>query len=114
MHFKISDSDLSAGMPIIIFIHHYSQPNKSYNSILKNEIQSGNLNNEHYAIISDFQYTYGKEKFGSIPCYSIRFNPKESKEKIDENRLEIGLLSLSNTAKLQNRKYITPFWLRLK
>jgi hypothetical protein len=114
MHYKIDDNYMSAGMPIIIFIHHYSQPNESYNSILKNEIQSGNLYNEHYAIISDFQYTYGKEEFGSIPCYSKRFNPKESNEKIDINRLDIGLLSLLNTNKLQSRNYITPFWLKLR
>tara|TARA_B100000809_G_scaffold17440_1_gene15485 strand:- start:4667 stop:5599 length:933 start_codon:yes stop_codon:yes gene_type:complete len=112
MHFKIRDNDLSAGMPIVIFIHHFSQPNKSYDSILKNEIQSGKLSNEHYAIICDFQYTYCK-KIGTSPCYSIRFRPKESKEQIDINRLEIGLLSLSNTDKLQSRKYITPFWRRL-
>ena len=113
MHFKIKNNNLSAGMPIVIFIHHFSQPNESYNSILINEIQSGNLNNEHYAIISDFQYTYGKEEFGPIPCYSERFRPKESIEKIDINRLAIGLLSLSNTNKLQNRNYITPSWRRL-
>jgi hypothetical protein len=114
MHSKIRDNDLSAGMPIVIFIHHFSQPNKSYNSILKNEIQSGNLSNQHYATICDFQYTYGKEKFGSSPCYSKRFRPKDSKEEIDINRLEIGLLSLSNTSKIQSRNYITPFWIRLR
>ncbi len=114
MHHKINDFDLSAGMPIIIFIHHYSQPNESYNSILKPEIKKGNLWNEHYAIISDFQYTYGKQKYGLIPCYSLRFKPKESKEQIDRNRLEIGLLSWSNTKKLESRKYLTPFWIRLR
>lgn len=29
MHPKISDGNISAGMPIVILIHHYSQPNKS-------------------------------------------------------------------------------------
>lgn len=114
MHAKINDNDIAAGMPIIIFIHHYSQPNESYNYILKNEIERGNLYNEHYAIISDFQHTFGKGKFGPIACYSERFNPKVPRDKIDLNRLKIGLLSLSNTDKLQSRNYITPFWRRLR
>lgn len=114
MHPKINTHDLSAGMPIVILIHHFSQPNKSYNSILIDEIQTGNLSNEHYATISDFQHTYGEELNGITPCYSKRFTSEESTEKINANRREIGLISISNTYTVKRKEYITPFWLRLK
>lgn len=113
MHPKVHTERLSAGMPIVIFIHHFSQPNKPYNSILINEIKSGNLSNEHYATIADFQYIYGKEKFGKALCYSQRFSPKLDLEIIDKNRNKIELISVSNTKKLQRSKIITPFWRNL-
>lgn len=114
MHPKINATDLSAGMPIVILIHHFSQPNESYNSILIHEIETGQLYNEHYATISDFQHEYGKEKFGTVPCYSQKFAPKESLAVIDANRASIGLIDLTNTYALQRKRYITPFWMRLR
>jgi hypothetical protein len=114
MHPKINDQDINAGMPIVIFIHHFSQPNESFNKVLIDQLRTGNLSNEHYAIISDFQYEYGKERFGKVCCYSQRFSSKESTEVVNRNRKEIGLLDISNTYKLQKKKYITPFWMRLR
>ena len=114
MHPKINATDLCAGMPIVIFIHHFSQPNESYNSILIHEIETGHLYNEHYATISDFQHEYGKEKFGEIPCYSQKFLPKVAVDVIDDKRSAIGLIDLTNTYALQRKGYITPFWMRFK
>ncbi len=108
MHPKINDRHLSAAMPIIVFVHHYSQANESYNSLLIKEIRRGNLLNEHYATISDFQYTYGKENNETILCYSLMFNPKQDLKTIDENRSEIYLLDISNTSRLKRKKLITP------
>lgn len=108
MHPKIHTNRMTAGMPIVIFIHHYSQPNRSYNSLLVNEIKKGNLLNEHYATISDFQYTYGKGKNEEIHCYSLMFNPKLDLEIIDKNRSIINLLSASKAFELKRKKLITP------
>jgi len=108
MHPKINSENLTAGMPIVIFIHHYSQPNESYNSLLINEIKKGNLLNEHFATISDFQYTYGKGNNREEYCYSVMFNPKLNIEIIDRNRNNINLLSVSKTNELKSKRLITP------
>ncbi len=108
MHPKIHTDRLTAGMPIIIFLHHYGQPNKSNNHILINEIRSGYLSNEHYATISDFQHTFGKEKFGKTPSYSLMFSRKLDVELIDKNRKEINLLTVIKTDELKRKKLITP------
>ncbi len=113
MHPKINSIGCSAGMPIVLFIHHFSSPNESYNEILLDHINTGYLHNEHYAIISDFQHTYGKEKFGKIPCYSQRFNPKVAIEEINTNREAIGLMDLSTQYALQKVAIIKPFWMQL-
>ena len=113
MHPKINSIGCSAGMPIVLFIHHFSSPNESYNEILLDHINTGYLHNEHYAIISDFQHTYGKDKFGKIPCYSQRFNPKVAIEEINSNRDAIGLMDLSTQYALQKVAIIKPFWMQL-
>lgn len=108
MHSKIYADKLTAGMPIIILIHHYSQPNESYNPLLINEIAKGNLSNEHFATISDFQYKYGAGDHRESFCYSLMFDPKLDIEIIDKNRQSICLLSLSKTNELKRKKIITP------
>ncbi|MCH2224843.1 MAG: hypothetical protein MK066_08755 [Crocinitomicaceae bacterium] len=107
MHQKMNHRNLTAGMPIVVFIHHYSQPNKSHNSLLIDEVKKGNISNEHYATISDFQYTYGKEKDRDELCYSLMFIPELDSEIIDDNRSKINLLSISRTSELQRKKLIT-------
>jgi hypothetical protein len=108
MHPKINSENLTAGMPIVIFIHHFSQPNESFNSLLIGEVKKGNLLNEHFATISDFQYTYGKGSNREKYCYSMMFNPKLNIEVIDNNRNNIKLLSVSKTNELKRKKLITP------
>lgn len=66
MHEKVGNSQLSAGMPIVLMIHHYSQPNSFPKNLLLKEIEKGNIHNEHFATIADFQVEYGKGKFESF------------------------------------------------
>jgi hypothetical protein len=113
MHPKINSNKLTAGMPIVIFIHHFSQPNPSYSTILIDEVATGYLSNEHYSSISDFEYTYGKQQFGSPLCYSQRFNPDLTVTEINKNRKELNLISISNMDSLQKTKWITPFWVSI-
>ena len=40
---KLNDDEYSAGMSIIIFIHHYSQPNVSFDSLLIEQVLLGNF-----------------------------------------------------------------------
>ncbi len=113
MHPKISSKRLSAGMPIVIFIHFYSEPNANYNDLIKMNIKTGYIFNEHFAIISDFQNKYGKLFTEIVPPYSERFNPKESVNQINKNRYEIGLPNLEIQYKIQKNNLITPFWVHL-
>lgn len=108
MHSKINSENLTAGMPIVLFIHHYSQPNESYNYLLVDEVRKGNLFNEHFATISDFQYAYGKGENRETLCYSLMFNPKLDVELIDRNRSSIYLLKVSEANELKSKKIITP------
>lgn len=108
MHPKINSRKLTTGMPIVVLIHYYSQPNKSYNHLLIDEVKKGNLLNEHFATISDFQYTYGKENSNETLCYSMMFTPKLDVEIIDRNREKINLLSISKTNELKRKQRITP------
>ena len=108
MHPKINNKHITTGMPIVVLIHHYSQPNESYNHLLINEIKKGNLLNEHFATISNFQYTYGKANNRETLCYSLMFNPKLDSKIIDRNRNKINLLSISKASELKRKKLITP------
>ena len=114
-HYKISDGQFSAGMPIVIFVHHYSQPNVSYDSLLFTEVLKGNLNNEHFATICDFEAEFGKNKFPSYGYYGLRHKPKNYKtDEFFEKRRNIGLLSNSEIQKLNRSNGMTRFWNSLK
>ena len=114
MHPKIHTSNYSAGMPIVLFIHHYSQPNKSYDSILFEQIKSGYLYNEHFATICDFEAAFGKNKFENYGYFAFKQTPKRINEKeINNRRKEIALLSINEFEKLSATKSFTKFWNRL-
>lgn len=108
MHEKIKSNNFSTSMPIIILIHYYSDPNISFNQILYNQIDKGNINNEHYAVICDFQNKYSNKK---ILNYSNRFSTDTIS--LNLRRLQIGLISIEELNKLENQKCITPFWKNL-
>lgn len=108
MHKKIKSNNFSSSMPIIILIHYYSEPNTSFNDILFNQIDKGNINNEHYAVICDFQNEYSDKK---IQNYTNRFSTNNAS--LDLRRLQIGLISIEELNKLETQKTITPFWKRL-
>lgn len=114
MHEKIDAHQLSCGMPIVLFVHHYSQPNPSFDFVLLNQIELGNLWNEHFAVICDFEAQFGKNKFEALGYHSVRFSQKDyNPEPIDERRVRIGLLSLKEQKQLESCSVITHFQKRL-
>ena len=114
-HQKISKTQFSAGMPIIILVHHYSQPNISYDLLFYPEVFTGSLYNEHFATICDFEAAFGKNRFPCYGYYALRQKPKNYKpDEFSEKRKEIGLLSNSDIQKLNQSNVMTKFWNRLK
>ncbi len=114
-HEKINNVQFSAGMPIIIFIHHYSQPNESYDSLLLEQVRKGRLYNEHFATICDFEAEFGKNKFDCMGYYGLRHLPKYPiEDTFKEKRKEIGLLSDSEIKKISKTQVMTKFWNQLK
>lgn len=114
-HEKIGEGQFSAGMPIITFVHHYSKPNFSYDSLLYSEVFKGNLHNEHFATICDFEAEFGKSKYAGYGYYGLRHKPKSYKQdEFSEKREKIGLVSNSEIQKLNRSNEMTKFWNRLK
>lgn len=114
-HEKIEAHQFSAGMPIILFIHHYSQPNASFDSTLVEEVKKGNLNNEHFATICDYEAHFGKNRYPNFGYYGLRLWPKNmSKSAFDAQRKKIQLLTDAELKKLDSIVVITKFWKNLK
>ncbi len=112
-HEKVSISSLSAGMPIVMLIHHYSAPNPSFDSVLIKEIAKGNLYNEHFATICDFEAEYGKGKYSTMGPYGFKFTSPETTNEIDLKRAQIGMMSLQEYKLLNHKSGLTKFWNRL-
>jgi hypothetical protein len=114
MHAKIMTSNYSAGIPIVILIHHFSQPNESIDSLLEREVKLGNLYNEHFATICDFEAKFGKNKFPNYGYYGLRHKPKKlNKSRLNVKRTVIGLLKVDEVEKLNKIQRVTKFWNRL-
>lgn len=75
-HEKIVGNEYSAGMPIIILLHHYSSPNPSFDSLLFGQIGKGYLYNEHFATICDFEAHFGKNKYSNFGYYGFANSKK--------------------------------------
>ena len=114
MHPKVSTTNYSAGMPIVILIHHFSQPNQSYDKLLIEEVRKGNLYNEHFAAICDFEAEFGKDKFENFGYYGLRHQPRvPDKNALNSRREEIGILKFEQLNALNQIKNLTKFWNRL-
>lgn len=114
-HKKISSNQFSAGIPIVVFVHHYSQPNVSFDSILVEEVFKGYLNNEHFATICDFEAEFGKNKFDCLGYFGFRHTPKNyTHGEFDEKRKQVGLLLDAEIQRLNQIQLLTKFWNRLK
>lgn len=114
MHPKIRTKNYSAGMPIVIFIHHFSQPNPSYDELLLAEVEKGNLYNEHFATICDFEAEFGSGKYKTFGYYGLRQQPKVMNDNIlNLKREKIGLLKIAQIKQLNKIKHLTKFWNRL-
>lgn len=111
MHSKIFTNNYSAGMPIVIFIHHFSQPNLSYDSLLIDEVKKGNLYNEHFGTICDFEAEFGKSRFENYGYYGLRHQPRRLNEnELNLKRQKIGILEFEQIEKLNKIKNISKFW----
>lgn len=114
-HEKIDSMQFSAGIPIILFIHHYSQPNFSFDSVLLEQVFKGSLYNEHFATICDFEAEFGKNKSNCLGYYGLRHKPKNYvQDEFEDKRKGIGLLLDSEIQKLNKTQLMTKFWNRLK
>jgi len=113
-HENISPTQFSAGFPIVIFIHHYSQPNVSQDSTLFQQMVLGYLYNEHFACIRDFQVRFGRGKYTVDGTYALRQLRDMSLEKpVMERRENIGLLQSEEMTLLKASGILSPFWFRL-
>lgn len=114
-HEKIEAHQFSAGLPIILFVHHYSQPNVSFDSTLYKEVKSGNLNNEHFASICDYEAYFGKNRYPNFGYYGLRHWPKnEERSAFDSKRKGIQLPTHAQFKKLNKCAVMTGFWKGLK
>lgn len=114
-HEKIGYDQFSTGMPIVILVHHYSQANESYDSLLCNEVFNGNLYNEHFVTICDFEAEFGRGKYTNYGYYGLRHQPKNYIQgEFDRKREKIGLLSSSEIQKLNRSDVMTKYWNKLK
>jgi len=114
MHPKINTTNYSAGMPIVILIHHFSQPNLSYDEMFLEQVKKGNLYNEHFVTICDFEAKFGKNRFENFGYYGSRHQPKKlDKNTLNLKRQEIGILEFEEIEKLNKIKNFTKFWNRL-
>jgi hypothetical protein len=114
MHSKIRTNNYSAGMPIVILIHHFSQPNLSYDSLLLEEVKEGYLYNEHFATICDFEAQFGKAKYENFGYYGLRHRPRKlDLHTLNLKRGEIGILGFTEIDKLNRVRNLTKFWNRL-
>ena len=114
MHPKIVTQNFSAGMPILLFIHHFSQPNPSYSEILISEVKKGNLYNEHFATISDFEAKFCKGKYENFGYFGLRQQPKKmDKKSFNSKREAFGILTIEQIEQLNRVKHLSKFWNRL-
>ena len=114
-HPKIGDNQFSAGMPIVLLLHHYSKANTSYDQLFIEQLKLGYLHNQHFASICDFEAEFGRKKHDKIGYYGLRFGQKGRKENTyDVKRKEIGLMTYAEFKKLNSPLLFTKFWNRLK
>ncbi|WP_020536740.1 hypothetical protein [Lewinella cohaerens] len=112
-HPKIDGNQCSAGMPIVILLHHYSQPNASHYSLFKEQIALGNLLNQHYATVSDFEAKYGKGQYANDGFYGVGLPLDGDTSEVEVKRAQIGLLDEKEMRNLNQQEVLTKFWNRL-
>lgn len=114
-HPKIDEKQLSAGMPIVILLHHYSKPNPSIDKLLFSQLELGYLFNEHFASICDFEAEFGRKKHKKRGHYGLRFGQRGRKfQYYNAKRKEIGLMTFDEYKKLDSSRLFTKFWKQLK
>lgn len=113
-HSKIDSLQLSAGMPIVILLHHYSHPNPSHDHLFHDQVLQGNLWNRHFATVCDFEATYGKGKHQGLAHYQVAWKENAlDNEVINLRRRAIGLPDVAIEAQLKSLPGLTRFYYRL-
>lgn len=114
MHRKIDTRNFSAGMPIVLLIHHFSQPNPSYDTLLLEEVKKGNLYNEHFVTVCDFEAEFGKDRYQSFGSFGLRHqHRKVDRDELNSKRKEVGILGVEQIDYLNQVENLTGFWNRL-
>lgn len=87
--------DLSGGGSEVMFIHYFSIPRKSLNSILFPNVKSGFLTQSDYGSFNDFLAKWGKKKYRNY-YYNIWHSDsnKNNLADIEKRRAAIGLETL--------------------
>lgn len=114
-HPAIEAGQLSAGMPIVILVHHYSKPNTSIDELLFEQLKLGYIDVTHFATICDFEAEFGRKKFEKRGYYGLRFGQRGRKINFyDTKRRNIGLPTLEDYKSLNNSTLLTKYWFLLK
>ena len=112
---KIDAGQLSAGMPIVILVHHYSKPNASIDELLFEQLKLGYIDVTHFATICDFEAEFGRKKFEKRGYYGLRFGKRGRKINFyDTKRRTIGLPTEEEYKILNNSDLLTKYWFLLK
>lgn len=110
---QIDNSQLSAGMPMVILLHHYSHPEPFPDSLLLDQVMAGYLHPRHYATLCDFVSEYGKGKFYEGRSYGTVFTEGPIEEEVRANRASLFLNSPEEIRLLEQSRILTRFWRKL-
>ena len=104
-HPKVEPQRLSAGMAIVILLHHYSHPNPSHDALWRQAVARGEMAPRHFGTVADFQALYGKSKYAGGYGYTgtVPTDRPFDAAAVDRRRRSIGLLPLGLEAQLRER-----------
>ncbi|MGD1843901.1 MAG: hypothetical protein ACFB10_00730, partial [Salibacteraceae bacterium] len=113
-HPKVEADKFSAGMPIILLVHHYSHPNPSFDSLWLAEVLKGNLHNAHFAAICDYQAEFGKNRYPGFGYVGWLHVPEGHRVgQFQEKRKRIGLVPEELVLRLIQVEGFSRFWKRI-
>ncbi|MEM8583136.1 MAG: hypothetical protein AAGF87_02645 [Bacteroidota bacterium] len=112
-HEKIDFDQLSAGMPIVVLLHHYSHPEPFFDSLLLEQVNEGYLHNRHYATLCDYASQLGKGKFYDGGAFGTALSVDTESQVVATNRERLFLNTVEEMRILQQMGIITRFWRKL-
>ncbi|MEL6669843.1 MAG: hypothetical protein AAFP08_12785 [Bacteroidota bacterium] len=112
-HEKIDFDQLSAGMPIVVLLHHYSHPEPFFDSLLLEQVDKGYLHNRHYATLCDYASQLGKGKFYDGGAFGTALAVDTESQVVATNRERLFLNTVEEMRLLQQIGVLTRFWRKL-